>query len=255
MIEKEKLLETWLEEERCAHIKGWNFSHINDRYTEETDLPWNYQSMILQYLKPTDQLLDIDTGGGEFLLSLSHPYGHTSCTEGYDPNIQLCAKTLLPLGIDFKEAKDVGHLPFEDERFDIIINRHGDFNIRELYRLLKPNGLFITEQVGDRNDRDLAKLLLPASKSPFEHLNLRDQSALFKAEGFSLLEAQEAFRPIRFFDVGALVWFAHIIEWEFPGFSVKKCLPQLEIAQQLLEKHGSIDGTIHRYLIVAKKKG
>ena len=37
-------------EESVAHIHGWDFSHIDGRYTEETDLPWDYQSIILHYL-------------------------------------------------------------------------------------------------------------------------------------------------------------------------------------------------------------
>ena len=73
MKEKE-LIDIWKREESVAHIHGWDFSHIEGRYTEETDLPWNYQNIILDYLKPEMKLLDIDTGGGEFLLSLRHPY-------------------------------------------------------------------------------------------------------------------------------------------------------------------------------------
>ena len=30
--------EAWLEEERQAEIRGWDFSHIRDRYREEGDL-------------------------------------------------------------------------------------------------------------------------------------------------------------------------------------------------------------------------
>ena len=77
MKEKE-LIDIWKREESVAHIHGWDFSHIVGRYTEETDLPWNYQNIILDYLKPEMKLLDIDTGGGEFLLSLRHPYVKTS---------------------------------------------------------------------------------------------------------------------------------------------------------------------------------
>jgi DNA mismatch repair protein MutS2 len=36
--------------------------------------------------------------------------------------------------------------------------------------------------------------------------------------------------------VGALVWFARIIEWEFPGFSVESCLERLYEAQRILEE-------------------
>ena len=52
------------------------------------------------------KLLDFDTGGGEFLLSLGHPYGNTAATEGYPPNVELCKKELQRLGIDFKACDD-----------------------------------------------------------------------------------------------------------------------------------------------------
>lgn len=68
-----KLIANWLEEEKNAHIQGWDFSHIHERYEEENDLPWNYKNIIKQYLKAEYKLLDIDTGGGEFLLTLEHP--------------------------------------------------------------------------------------------------------------------------------------------------------------------------------------
>lgn len=56
-----------LSEEQAARIHGWDFSHVYGRYTEETDLPWCYEQIIHSYRKPEHTLLDIDTGGGEFL--------------------------------------------------------------------------------------------------------------------------------------------------------------------------------------------
>ena len=253
-MNKEKLTEIWLAEEACAHIHGWDFSHINDRYTEETDLPWSYEQIVRSYLKSEHKLLDMDTGGGEFLLSLGHPYENTSATEGYPPNVKLCSETLTPLGIDFHEMRQYDKMPFDNDSFDIIINRHGNYDVGELYRTLKPNGVFITEQVGSLNDRELAELLLPDCPSPpFPNATLEIQSRLFEKAGFKILRGEEAFRPIRFFDIGALVWFARIIEWEFPDFSVEKCFDNLLRAQKLLDENGSVDATIHRYLIIAKK--
>ena len=157
------------------------------------------------------------------------------------------------VGIDFKEANNYKALPFNNDKFDIIINRHGDYDVHELYRILKPGGIFITEQVGEDNDRELVELLLPGTPKPFCGLNLADQKEKFLEEGFSILKADEAFRPIQFFDIGALVWFAKIIQWEFPGFSVDKCFNRLLEAQKILNNNGSVDGMIHRYLIVACK--
>ena len=248
----EELKTLWESEENCAYIKGWDFSHIHGRYKEE-NLPWDYEAIIRSVLQDDMRLLDYDTGGGEFLLSLKHPYENTAATEGYPPNVKLCRDRLLPLGIDLRECKDAGKIPFADESFDIIINRHGDFYPPEIRRLLKSGGLFITQQVGSDNDRELVEMVLPGIEKPFSHLNLREQKTGFTDSGFEILQLDEAFRPISFYDIGAFVWFARIIEWEFTGFSVDRCFDQLLQMQKIIERDGKVSGTTHRYLIVAKK--
>lgn len=249
-----ELVKIWEEEERIAHIHGWDFSHIAGRYTEQEDLPWDYRETILRYLTPEMKLLDIDTGGGEFLCSLGHPYGNTAATEGYPPNVKLCQETLLPLGIDFRPGDGKETLPFEDSRFDMVINRHGDFCAKDIYRILKPGGLFITQQVGAENDRELVELLCGKRELPFPEQYLQTTIQTFRNAGFSIRESGECFRPIRFFDVGALVWFARIIQWEFPDFSVDTHLTQLVNAQQILQEKGCVEGRIHRFFLVAQKK-
>ena len=216
-MNKAYLRNAWKQEEEAAHIHGWDFSHIHDRYEEENDLPWDYEEIVRQYLHRDLDLLDYDTGGGEFLLSLDHPYSRTAATEGYPPNVKLCREKLLPLGIHFRECHDPSKVPFEDGSFDLVINRHGE------------------------------------TEKPFPHLNLTEQRKYFEDAGFEIVRAEEAYRPIKFYDVGAFVWFAHIIEWEFPNFSVDQCFEQLLNMQKMIDKDGRIEGTIHRYLIVAKK--
>ncbi|MBR5637214.1 MAG: methyltransferase domain-containing protein [Pseudobutyrivibrio sp.] len=249
-----ELRKEWEAEEKIAHIHGWDFSHIHGRYEEEEDLPWDYERIIAEYRTDDKKMLDFDTGGGEFLLSLKHPYENTAATEGFPPNVELCKETLLPLGIDFKACNDSANIPFEDDSFDLIINRHGDFNPEETHRILKQNGIFITEQVGGDNDRDLVEMVLSEVPAPFPELKLSIQKEKFEKAGFEIIRAEEAYRPIRFYDIGAFVWFAHIIEWEFPGFSVEKCFNKLLEMQEIVDKNRVLEGTIHRYLIVAKKK-
>lgn len=253
-MDKNKLKEEWLKEEKMAHIHGWDFSHIYGRYSEEENLPWDFRTVINKYLKDNMKLLDMETGGGEFLLSLNHPKHNTSVIEGYQPNVELCKKVLLPLGIDFKEADGDEKLPFENEYFDIITNRHGAYNVTELKRVLKKDGIFITQQVGAENDRELVEMLLPKYKDlPYaEHyLNIKQQE-IFE-QGFEILESGETFQPIKFFDTGALVWFAKIIEWEFPNFSVESHLDNLYKVQEIIESNGAVEGRIHRFYIVGKK--
>ena len=254
-MNKEQLLNEWLKEEKVAHIKGWDFSHLQDRYVEEDQLPWDFYAVIKKYLTSDMQLLDMETGGGEFLLSLNHPKNMTSAIEGYKPNVVYCRKVLLPLGIDFKEADGEEVLPFPNQKFDIITNRHGNYNVSELRRIPKNNGLFLTQQVGAENDRELVELLLSKNiELPFPNQYLKIKEKELRDNHFEIIESGEVFQPIKFYDVGALVWFARIIEWEFVGFSVESCLENLYNAQKILEEKGVIEGKIHRFYIVARKK-
>ena len=114
-MNKKELYNIWKREEEVAQIQGWDFSHIEGRYDVENDLPWSYEEIVRSYLDNSKQIMDYDTGGAEFLLSLNHPYDKTAVTEGYKPNVELCKRRLLPLGINFKECSNPKNIPFEDE--------------------------------------------------------------------------------------------------------------------------------------------
>ena len=250
-----KLYMEWKNEENIAHIQGWDFSHIKNRYIEENKLPWDFKTLIKSYLTDEMSLLDMETGGGEFLLELQHPVSKTFAIEGYKPNVEFCKNKLLPLGIDFKEADGGSILPFDDKQFDIVTNRHGDYTCLEVKRVLKANGLFLTQQVGAENDWELIKLLQPEITKvafPNQYLDIRKKE--LEEKGFEIVDCGEVFQPIKFFDVGALVWFAKIIEWEFVNFKVDTYLDNLYTAQEILERDGVIEGKIHRFYIAARKR-
>lgn len=80
-----RLKEAWLREENAAHMLGWDFSHLRGRYKEDTRLPWDYRTIVLAHLKSHTHLLDMGTGGGEFLLTLKYPHSLTTVTEAYPP--------------------------------------------------------------------------------------------------------------------------------------------------------------------------
>jgi hypothetical protein len=49
------------------------------------------------------------------------------------------------------------------------------------------------------------------------------------------------------------VWFARIIQWEFPNFSVDTHLENLLKVQRMVEETGEVEGRTHRFLLVAQK--
>lgn len=96
-------------------------------------------------------------------------------------------------------------------------------------------------------------LLKEAPPLPFPKQYLEIIRKEFENTGFTTLEAQEAYGPIRFYDVGALVWFARVIPWEFPKFNVQDCVEQLYRAQEILESQGVVQGRTHRFLLCVRK--
>jgi SAM-dependent methyltransferase len=247
----DKLLEEWLTEEASV-FQGWDFSRLEGRMTEEP-LPWNYREVVDQYLKSEHKLLDMGAGGGELLLSLRHPFQNTCTTEAYPPNIELCLKRLAPLGITVRQIADDGIIPYDDERFDIILNRHESFNAQEVFRVLRPGGVFITQQVGGENNRSLSRLLIDDFTPPFTQHNLTVNQSIMQNARLTVIQSGEYFPRIRFADVGAVIYFAKIIEWEFPNFSVKRCLLSLQTLQNLIEEQGYIESRGHRFFLVCKK--
>lgn len=242
----------YLKIEEKQDFKGWDFSYLNGRWEGE-HIPWDYKKIVLSYLHKKHKLLDMGTGGGEFLLALNHPFNNISVTEAYPPNVEICRMRLEPLGVTVKQIFDDSVLPFADSSFDIVINRHEAYDVGEINRILKNGGYFITQQVGGQNDADLAEKLINDGESIHPDHDLKNNVRAFKNNGFDILQSEESFSPIRFYDTGALVYFAKIIEWEFPGFSVDAYFDNLCKIEEEINKTGYVEGTEHRFIIVARK--
>ncbi|WP_342563547.1 methyltransferase domain-containing protein [Paenibacillus sp. FSL R7-0345] len=252
--EMDQWKQSWLQEERRS-FRGWDFSALAGRMEGE-ELPWNYEAAVRTYMNAAaGNLLDMGTGGGEFLLSLSPPPGRTYATEAYPPNVEICSKLLPQHGIELRQVFSDDSLPFADGSFELVMNRHEAFSAGEVYRILQPGGAFITQQVGGRNNRALSELLLGEDAAPADYgFCLEPVCSELQRSGFKVIETAEAFPLLRFRDVGALVYFAKIIEWEFPGFSVEKGYDRLIRLQQQLEREGYIESMEHRFMIVAVKR-
>jgi SAM-dependent methyltransferase len=248
-MNKNALKKEWQKYEKIK-FEGWDFSYIKDSWENET-LPWNYTEIVNKYLSSDLELLDMGTGGGEFLLSLNHPYEKTSVTEGWQPNIVLLKNKLVPLGIKLAPIGDDDIIDYVDNRFDIIINRHESFIVEEVKRVLKPNGIFITQQVGGKNGNRLSNMLIPGFLPKYETLNLRNTLRDLKKFNFEVMFAEEYFPYQKFFSMEALIYYAKAIDWEFPEFNVKDNFNHLLNAHTELTRNGYILNYEHRFIIVA----
>jgi hypothetical protein len=68
---------------QAADVSGWDFSWLAGRATAGP-LPWSYRDQVERYAAAAGAMLDMGTGGGEWLSRLAPRPAHTVATEAWD---------------------------------------------------------------------------------------------------------------------------------------------------------------------------
>ena len=234
---------------------GWDFSYINNRMIT-SNISWSYSSEILPYVRTVSSMLDMGTGGGEFLYSIQPLPKKTHATEAYEPNVPIAKKKLEPIGVKVNQIFSDNKLPYENNYFDLVINRHEFYLINELKRVLKPNGIFITQQVWGNNDLELNKLLgyeVNEKTHEFLHWNLKYAVNELETAGFEIIKQKEEYPKTRFFDIGALLFYIKACPWQVPDFTLDNCLDKIKEIHEKIIKDGYIEVTSGRFIVKARK--
>ncbi|TDQ36782.1 methyltransferase family protein [Aureibacillus halotolerans] len=235
-------------------FSGWDFSYITKTgRMVEAPLPWSYGSRVVDLMSKSNTLLDMGTGGGEFLASLKPLPATVHATEGYAPNIDVARKTLEPLGVRVAVLENEDRLPYEDGTFDLILNRHEYYHPEDVMRLLKPGGVFLTQQVGGEDNKKFHTLLGAPEKHTFDDWHLANARKQLHGVGFSIEKAEEAMVNQRFYDVGAIIYYLKAVAFEIPDFSVERYREGLEAIHSSINANGFIDIPSHRFLLQARK--
>lgn len=255
MIKNKPLFERLLADALQQEFSGWDFSYLDQRWIQSKTW-WDYEQNVLAKIKSVTSLLDMGTGGGEFLASLRPLPADTCATEGYAPNVPIAKARLQPLGVRVFEIEsdDMDDmLPFADERFELVINRHESFSPHEVYRILKKGGHFVTQQVGGRDNVRLNELL-QAPDLEYSFWTLDYALKLLLEAGFEITEHREEFPETIVTDIGAVVYYLKVISWQIPDFSVETYYEQLIKLHNMIQDDGPLVIRTHRFYIEACKK-
>ena len=245
----EKLYAQWKKDEQTP-FSGWDFSYIRNRLKVENP-PWGYRKEAKKLIKKATAVLDIGTGGGEVLPLLGPFPKHTFATESWLPNVPVARKKLGPLGIKVIKTDKSGKLPFVDKKFDLVLNRHSFYDEKEIFRVLKNGGKFLTQQVDGDNLKDLARGF--GVKPQIKNWTLKIARNNLEKIGFKIEQAKEWSGNTEFKDVSAIVYSLKAIPWIVKGFSVDKYLPVLEKLQNKLNNGKRLIFITKRFLIKARK--
>ncbi|MBN1903149.1 class I SAM-dependent methyltransferase [Candidatus Sumerlaeota bacterium] len=240
------LVETWKREEQQP-FSGWDFSYLDGRMIEDQP-PWDYALRAAESMKHAKSVVDIGTGGGERFLSLKEFWPpKVTVTEDYPPNFKLAVERLAPLGVRVVNCDY--NTPFADEEFDLVLNRHTAINARDVFRILTPGGVFLTEQVHGLWAYDL--LAAFDAKPQWPEATPENYIHQLQELGMTIVNMQDWTGCFSFTDVGAIVYYLKAIPWLVPGFSVETHLEQLFTLQSRLERGKELVFKNKLYLIEA----
>jgi SAM-dependent methyltransferase len=223
-----------IDEAYAAPLEGWDFSWLNQR-AHEVQPPWHYGELVVDAASDAERVLDIDTGGGEFLSRLAPFRGFVVATEGYAPNVHVAARTLAREGIPLvqidsapdnmdQEAADPAsaRLPFAAAAFDLVIDRHSSYWPSKVRRVLRQRGRFLTQQRSEAgDDGDAWERLFDRSLAP-RVFDLAFAVAQLRDAGFEIVHAEEAETPMVFTDLAGVIYYLRLVPWAVEGFDPEK---------------------------------
>jgi SAM-dependent methyltransferase len=244
--------------------EGWDFTWLDERITTDT-LPWDYAEIVTGLARTSPDLLDLGTGGGEWLAQLSFRPVRTVATEAWPPNIAVARRRLEPLGVEVHAVEgvpdnndqfavgDATSLPFDDGAFHLVSCRHESFDAREVARVLCGGGHFVTQQVGDGLFREF-RALFDAPQSTLAPLTLEMLCAQVWESGMYVSESNESVKTVSFHDVGALAWYLTMVPWTVPGFDVVAQRDTLNRLHREIERSGPLRVPQTGMYLVARKR-
>jgi SAM-dependent methyltransferase len=252
MVNNQALFEHLVEEALKQEFSGWDWSYLKGRMIENPP-SWDYRQVVFERSRTVQSMLDMGTGGGEFLSTLQPFPSQIYATECYPPNIPVARACLEPLGVKVFGLKEGSPLPFEGNSLDLVINRHDGYLPAEVYRVLKPGCSFITQQVGGKNEIRLNEALQDEVEFMFSYWTLDYAVRELRQGGFQIIDQREDFPETVFLDIGAVVFYLKVISWQVRDFSVKKYYAKLAAIHNTIQEDGKFVVNAHRFFIEADK--
>jgi SAM-dependent methyltransferase len=219
-----------LRDAREIPFHGWDLSVLGDRLVVDPP-PWSFEQIVDDDAGRAASMLDMGTGGGEWLSGRRHP-ALTVATESWPPNVPVAAARLGPVGIavvhdegavdnvDQATRNPRGRLAFREAAFDLVVNRHESFVAVEVRRVLRDGGVFVTQQAGSGAEQFHELLALEQPLDDDFHLELAVEQ--LQRAGLRIERAAVGTATTVFADIGALAWYLTNVPWGVRDFSIER---------------------------------
>lgn len=237
-----------------AEWRGWDLLQYRVRRAET---PWQYVSVVEDFLSGKESVLDMGCGDGRALAYLSKKLRRGI---GVDVSKDAVDRARLSLPIKVRNrvhfTRASSHaVPAPNGAFHVVLNRHSPLFPEEVDRVLSPGGIFITQQIGNQHFRaimdafDEARGPLP--RMP-EEVGLTGTVAAFASADYEILRQDEYDVPFVFQDTASLVY--RLQKDPIPqDFDIEK---DADTVLNILDRLGTPNGILtneHRELLIVRK--
>jgi SAM-dependent methyltransferase len=200
--------------EANGRLEGWDFARLR---VGRDPVPWEYVEVVRKYLKPTDRVLDIGTGGGEIFFSLAACFGKGVGIDQDPEMVATARKNLAARSIDNISVlqMEASELQFDADEFEVVLLRHLRVYVSEIVRVLRPGGYFITQTVGQRSSLNFLNAFgwTPASFGPGWWQPVSELADQFRSHGCRVIAQGEYDVPTWFQDVASFMFWCMAVPW------------------------------------------
>ena len=236
--------------EKARGFRGWSLEEVAPTRIGP-GYPWDYRHRAADLIGRASFVLDMGTGGGELFADLCRGRrGRAVATEPWHVNAPIAKSRLAPLGVEVVGAHSL-HLPFRNDVFDLVLDRHEEMDPAEVGRVLARGGIVLTQQVG-RNDWKEVRTFFPRMQDwgpVFARYVSGFEGARMKIERSESHDTRVAYHGL-----GEVVYILCVAPWMIPAFDpLGQDLRALIQLERNLTTHEGLVLTESRFLIEASK--
>lgn len=248
--------------DRALSFTGWEFPGLPVPRLLDPGPPWDYAELVRERARGAQSALDLGTGGGEFVESIREDLpALTVATEEWHVNAPIAHRRLTSLGADLVWCRSL-QLPFQDERFDLVFDRHEELDPQEVARVVRPGGRVVTQQIGSENWIELQRYFGGATSGHRGTSRITDFGDIRSDYANGFLEAGLVLRrneqheyKVAYKELGLLVFMLLITPWTIPDFDVQQDIDALLALEADCATDEGLVMTFSRFLLVADKPG
>lgn len=246
---------------QVGDLQGWDFSRVQ---AVEEGATWDYRDLVRQYLLPESVALDLGTGGGEVFLEFA---GNLDRAYGIDQSPdRLAAARRNRERSGARQFSfmlmDAAALAFPVRSLDIVLASFAAYGPQEVYRVLRPGGVFITQQIGDDDTANIFETFGWGSYGAYwraryeagggTYVSTRETGRQFESLGCRVLRYDEYNARQYYLDLPSLVFYLKASPLPWPFSPETFAAPLTALLQRYGSEHG-IESNAHRELLIVQR--